>query len=236
MCRVPHVELLDLWLPRVAGSEIFGNVLIGVAREPGEAAGCWLCRTRTPAAIDCPKCGKPVGLRPGAVLGCANGSCVARLWNAVCCPACDCMFTFGVDLGGATESRILYAPEGAESGEEAAPASPADEQDPFQLMPVFAEIDKFITQVVGIPGLANHAEIRRQLDLMAARKMDLKLAMTEAVTNRALVKDRWSKLQEMTRRNAEASRQRQEQAARAIEPLDGNALGRALMKNLGFIR
>jgi hypothetical protein len=47
--RIPHAELLELWQPRFANSEIVGNVLIGIAASPVAVPKCPLCETPIPA-------------------------------------------------------------------------------------------------------------------------------------------------------------------------------------------
>src|ERR1051326_3307301 len=49
--RISHAELLDLWQPKFANSEIVGGVLIAIAQEPAEQPPCQFCHTPTPATI-----------------------------------------------------------------------------------------------------------------------------------------------------------------------------------------
>ncbi|HEV2446627.1 MAG TPA: cysteine peptidase family C39 domain-containing protein [Candidatus Sulfopaludibacter sp.] len=238
MRRVPQADLLDVWQPRVPNSEILGNLLIGIAAAPAEPASCWLCHTTTPASVPCPYCGKPAGMQPDAILGCSSRSCVARVWHAVCCPSCDCVFTFHVEDTGAADSRILHTPaEPAPPCEPVPDAPPAPTaEDPFQLAPVFAEMDKFIAQMSALPGLAEHAGLKQQLEFLAAQKDKLKLAQANALASQVASHERWAKLDRMSQDNQEAHRKRVEELNQSASPLDGDALGRALMKNLGFIR
>jgi hypothetical protein len=49
--RLPHAELLELWLPHSRNSEILGNVVIGIAAGPSAAPACEFCRTPIPSHI-----------------------------------------------------------------------------------------------------------------------------------------------------------------------------------------
>ena len=92
--RMSHAELLQLWQPQSSASEIAGNVVIGIAREPAPIAACEFCHTAIPSKVDCPRCKKAVGLSPAALLGCIRDGCIARMWNYVACPSCDFMWSF----------------------------------------------------------------------------------------------------------------------------------------------
>ena len=92
--RLSHAEFLQLWQPLSSPSEILGSVLIGIAGEPDLAPACEVCHTEFPSKIDCPKCGQATGLKPSALLGCIRDGCIARMWNYVCCPSCDYVWTF----------------------------------------------------------------------------------------------------------------------------------------------
>jgi len=237
--RVPHAELLDLWQPRLPGSEILGNVLIGIAAAPEPASPCWLCHINAPAGVACPKCKGFVSLQPWKLLGCTGGTCIARMWNSICCPSCDCVFTFSVTEGGVTAWNILYAPADSNTANAAqADAKPASSPagTPFNMSAVFAELDKLVALMLSNPAVANHPEVKQQLDIVNANKAKLKLAQAEALVNQAATRERLSKLEQMSKQNGEAHRQRTEKAGTPSTALDGDALGRALMKNLGFTR
>lgn len=237
--RMPHADLLELWQPRASNSEIAGCVLIGIALEPASIASCWLCQTPMPSAAECPKCRKPVGLQPNALLGCASTDCIARVWNAICCPSCDNLFGFSLQsplAEGAVSSLPSLAAQPAPSGAPSPGAQPANaaKEDPLDLSRVFAEIDKFCNLVLTVPGAAEHPEVKKQLDFIATSKEKLKLAQAEAKVHQKVHQEQLAKFVQTAKENEEAHRKKLEELNRPSPPLDGNALGRSLLKSLGF--
>ena len=227
--RVPHAELLELWRPGFPSSEIAGNVLIGIAKRPAPVPACPLCATPVPPSVPCPRCGKSVSLRPPGLMGCVGaGSCMERLWNYVCCPSCDYMFTFSM-------------PAPAEQ-----PAASTD-GGPWNLGPLFAELDRFRDRVLAVPGVADRADVRQQLEAIQKNKERLKLAETEEA---GLQKERDAQLSAAKEKYGQAAapapadpavsavRQAHEQAraAQPAAPVDGGALGDALLKDLGIVK
>ena len=245
MRRIPHAELLELWQPGYPGSEILGNLLIAVAAppaapapEPAPPVPCWLCHTPGVAAAACPRCHKEVGLQPVGVLACFAASCIARLWNSLCCPACDCVFTFSLAQAGGASSRVLQEPSepGASSGPMPGPPRLPGPKQPLPLDVLFAHLDKFVAFAQNSPGAAENAELQKHLQDLAAQREKLKLIEVEAAANRAAGNANMAKLEQIARDNQEALRKRKESLPGGSAPLDGDALGRALMRNLGFIR
>lgn len=220
--HLPVAELLDLWRPAPMNSEIAGFVLIAIAAEVPTPAPCWLCHAPVPGAAICPRCKQAVALQPSAALGCINSVCVARMWNYICCPYCDLGFTFG------TESPTR----------EAAPATPSASAEPApqDFTRMFAEIDKFVSQVLTIPGAAEHPRIQKQLELLAASTDTLKTAAGKAVEHRKAFHMQLAQAAEAQKQSQEAHQKNLAELNTPSAPLDGDALGRALMKNLGFIR
>jgi hypothetical protein len=215
--RVPHAEFLELWQPDSPTSEIVGNVLIGIAGAPSAVAACPLCATPLPKEVSCPRCRKPVSLQPQDLFGCVGpGTCLGRLWNYVCCPACDNMWTFvGVARPRAEES----------SGD-----------DPWKLDSLFAELDKFRDEVLKVPGVAARDDVRQQFEYIERSKLQLKLAESEETR---FQKERDARVAEMKKtygeRTAAVEKAREEAAKPAPSP-DGAALGDALLKELGITR
>ncbi len=226
--RVPHAELLELWQPRFANSEIMGNLLIGIAGEVPAATACWLCRTSMPSTVACPKCQKPVSLQPSTLLGCASSECVARVWNYICCPACD--FGFTLDARGVSCGRIQPDP----AVPPAPDSQPTAEKDPLNLNRVFAELDKFYSFVLTLPGTAANPEIKKQLDFIATSKEKLRLASAESLVYRKAHQDQLAKMAQTAKQNEEAHRKKVEELNRPSPPLDANALGQAFLKNIGM--
>jgi hypothetical protein len=238
--RVPHADLLELWQPRFPNSEVMGHLLIGMAAEPSPAAACWLCHVALPVAVTCPHCKQPVALQPNSFLGCIDTACIARMWNYVCCPTCDCGFTVSpiTPQAAASSSVVAEPPPSGESAVSPAEPSAAPRFGPEQLSfdRLFAEMDKFCALIRSSPGAAGNPQIQRQLTLLMGTKQSLTLGRAEAIANEKLARAQWDKIAATSRQAAEAHRKKMEELNRPSPPLDGNALGRALMKSLGFTR
>jgi hypothetical protein len=229
--RFSQAELLALWQPNFSNSEIVGNVLIAIAADPPPAPACQFCHTLTPPSIDCPRCKTPISLRPAAVLGCMNPNCIARMWSYICCPSCD----FMVDSNSPPVQAV--AP-GSRAGAGAPPdgAAAANTPEPESLNKMFEEMDKFCNQIQSLPGAANHADLQQQLQILTGSKAALKLALAESAVYIQVHKNQLAAFVQATEQRAEAHRKKTEEINRPVPPLDGNALGRALLKNLGFMK
>ena len=218
-----HADLLDLWQPKFSNSEIVGGVLIAIAEDPPDLPPCQFCHTPTPPSVECPNCKKPVALKPSLVLGCMNENCIARMWNYLCCPACDFMWN----------SSMHLAPAGA--GDLAAAAEkPRDPSEPESLNKMFEALDKFLEQVNNIPGAASNPDLKPQLESLTAARIDLKAKFAEAAGYGKSYTDSIAAFVALAEERREAHRKRMEEVNKKAEPLDGVALGRALLKNLGF--
>lgn len=227
--RLSHAELLELWQPHFANSEILGNVVIGIAAKPLAAPECEFCHTETPSHVDCPKCKKRVGLQPGALLGCMRDGCIARMWNYVCCPSCDCMWTFSLH---GQQARVLASENGSNLSQ-AAPAASGTE-DPWKLDRLFGEVEKFCGHPLVLAAAAHHAELKQQLDFIAGSKEKLKLAKAEEFARIKARHDKLDALEAAAKQKEEARRIGSEERNKPLPPLDANALARALLANLGF--
>jgi hypothetical protein len=219
--RMSHAELLQLWLPLSPNTEILGNVVIGIAGA-ATALTCEFCHTAIPSRVDCPSCKKAVGLEPGAMLGCIRDGCIARMWNCVCCPSCDFLWTFN-EAGPSTGESPRPA---------AAPASPVVRTVNFESL--FAEVDKFCAFALTRPGAAEHVELKQQLDFLAGTKEKVLLAQAAATARSKAQQDKLDASREAMKKKQEARRQEAEQRNKPLPPLDGKALAQALLKNLGF--
>jgi hypothetical protein len=226
--RLSHAELLDLWQPRFSNSEIVGSTLIAVSAERPEVRPCRFCRSTTPPYVECPRCNRPVGLQPGALLGCLNNGCIARMWNYICCPSCDYTWTFDgqPQQSGAPRSPGLSSPP------------PPDPQAAQEVVPdlnrLFVQLDKFCSQILSVPGVGNNLEVKAQLDFITNSKQALTLALAEGLAHGQVRKEQLNRMQEAARQKEEAHRQKVEKLNTPSPPLDGDALGRALLKNFGF--
>ncbi len=237
--HLSHAELLELWQPRTPDSEILGNVLIGITAQPTATTECWLCRTPLPPSLDCPSCKKPFRLQPSALLGCTNNVCITRLWNYVCCPFCDFTWTFSF---AARESGTYVPPRGADPSSlaipipatEAPPPALEKPEDPFKLEHLFGELDKFCNHIRSLPKAANNPDIKAQLDFIVASKEKLKLAQAETLAHQKMHQEKLVAMLQQAKQKEEAHRKKMEELNKPSPPLDGDALGRALLKNLGF--
>jgi len=229
--HVPHAELLELWQPRFPNSEIAGNVLIAIAAESSPDTSCWLCGKPLPYAVACPRCKESVCLRPGAPLGCTDMSCLSRMWNYICCPACDFGFTFGSEAASAAS----MAPGPPVAARPDAPPAAAPKQDSLGLDRMFAEIDKFCAMALAVPAAASHPEIKKLLDLIGSNKEKLTLAAAETQVHLKTHQEQLASIAQAAKQKQEAHRKKVEELNRPSPPLDAETLGRALLKNLGFV-
>jgi hypothetical protein len=225
--RMPHAELLELWRPLPRISEIAGYTLIAISAPPPTPAPCWLCQTPMLAQIACPSCKQPVLLQPTSILGCMNAECVAHMWNYICCPSCDCGLT--------STSQAAPLPPGPSSLEVPAAQQPsAGPANALDFTRLFAAVDKFCSHILTIPGAADHPGIKQRLDFLAASKEKLKLGAAESLERHRAHQEQLAGMMQSAKANEEAHRKKMEALNRPSPPLDGNSLGRALLKNLGF--
>jgi hypothetical protein len=229
--RLSYAELLELWQPQFPDSEIVGNVLIGIAAQPPAVPACRICRTPILSKVECPRCKKPVGLQPAQLLGCLNYSCIVRMWNYICCPACDYLWSFGLEpqQAGAVAASSTATPAPPPRAE--AVSRPAAGLDVKKL---FGEVDKFCAHILAIPAAANHPDIKKQLDFITAGKEKFETAYAEHLASLAKAHAQLDALAKTAQEQQEAHRKQIEELNRPSPPLDGNALGRALLKNLGL--
>lgn len=224
-------ELFDLWQPAMGANEIVGGMLIGIAADPPIAQDCRFCHTPFPLGVRCPRCGKPVPLRPQSVLGCLNDQCIARAWNAICCPSCDHMWGFSANPPGEKKETPDFQATQSFSLKDLnlGPADP----DPLHLGPVTAGMDRIFQFINAMPTVAAHPLVKQQLELIAAQRLDLQKAAQDEIARRNAAREE--------RKRAEAEKKAKEKAAGGpaapADPkarLDAEELGRALLENLGF--
>jgi hypothetical protein len=243
--RLPHAELLALWQRRFSSSEILGNVIIGIAAPPPAESACPLCHTPIPSSVKCPRCHEPVCLRPAALLGCMSSACAERVWNYLCCPSCDYTWNFSLQRQQArveppasadgrtgppasAECRIPASVPGSPSPE----AKAASQERTLNLDQLFNALDKFCNHFS--PAAASHPELKQQLDFIAASKEKLTLALAEERAQAQARREQFANALQGMRQKEEARRKQLEELTRPLPPLDGNALGRALLRNLGL--
>src|SRR5208282_5491983 len=238
--HLPHAELLALWQRRFCGSEIMGNVLIGISAHLPDQAECQLCHTPIPASVKCPQCDKPVYLQPAPLLGCMNSAWAGRMWNYLCCPACDYMWTFSLQPSQAKVAASDCSNEPVSPGTSNAPPpeakmNAASQENPLSLDSLFDALDKFCNHILSQPATANHPEIKQQLDFIVASKEKLTLAVAEQTAQAQARREQQANLVRAAKQKNQAHRKRVEELNRPLPPLDGNALGRTLLQNLGYI-
>jgi hypothetical protein len=221
LLRMSHTELLRIWLPSSPGSEITGNILIGIAVDPVPIRECEFCRTPIPAAIDCPRCRKPVSLQPAAMLGCVRDGCIARMWNYVACPSCDFLFN---ETGPAT----------VEAPRKEAPSQPPPIVDLLDLHKAFAQLDKLVSHMLTIPGMADHPDLRAQLDFININKEKARLAQIAEFTAIKTRLDRLALAKQEKDRKTEERRKKVEELKAPLPPLDARVIGEALLTGLGL--
>lgn len=219
--RLSHAELLHLWQPLSLNTEILGNVVIGISRGAA-ALTCEFCHTAIPSKVDCPSCKRAVGLEPGAMLGCIRDGCIARMWNYICCPFCDFLWSFN-EAGPSTRESPCPTPVAA---------APVLRTVNFDKL--FAEIDKFCAHALAQPAAAEHVELKQQLDFLASSKERVLLAQAEATSRIQARQDKLNASREAVKKREEARRQEAEERNKPLPPLDGNALAHALLRNIGF--
>lgn len=220
--RMSHAELMQLWQPLSSNSEILGNVAIGIAAEPVAIAACEFCHTAIPDQVACPRCGKAVGLSPATLLGCIRDGCIARMWNYVACPSCDFMWSFN-EAGTSTGDLPRAAPAADSLG----PALP-------DLDKVFAQLDQFCAHMLSLPGAADHPDLKTQIDFIQGHKETFRVAQAEEHADIKARLDRVAAAGEEKKARVEAKQKKKEESNAPLPRLDGNALGQALLKNLGF--
>jgi Peptidase C39 family len=226
--RMSHAELLRLWQPQCANAEILGSVIVGIAAEPGPIPACEFCHTAIPAKVDCPKCRKGVGLNPAVLLGCIRDGCIARMWNYVACPSCDYVWSFN-EAGMSNEDV-----SGGDVPRAADPQKGPSFPQPQNLDGVFAELDKFCAQLLTVPGAAKHADLNTQLKFIQTSKNMLRLAQVEELAAAKVRVDKLVASEREAKQKQQLRRQKQEELNAPMPPLDGNALGESLLKNLGL--
>jgi hypothetical protein len=198
-------------------------VLIGVAARPSLFSGCQFCRTATPSGLECPQCKNPVDLQPAELLGCMNSHCIGRIWNYVCCPSCDYMWALSLRPTDDSPAAPVISTRDR--------ASAADALDVNKLL---GDVDKFCNHIRGIPNAANHPEIQKQLDQISTCRDKFVLAYAEQLARSTMLEKRFAELTKQAREQEVAIRQKMEESRKPLPSLNGNALGRALLGNLGF--
>jgi hypothetical protein len=157
----------------------------------------------------------------------------------------------------------LHGPQAAALASDDAPSpSPAQQsaskpEDPWNLDQLFAEVDRFCGHMLALPEAANHTEFKQQLDLrgdwrpnsrsgsaapglrrhwsfITGSKQKLKLAQAEEFARLKARREKLDAATQAAQQREQARRMKIEERNRPLPALDGNALSRALLENLGF--
>jgi hypothetical protein len=231
--RLSHAELLELWMPYFAGSEIAGNFLIAVAGEAGPHPVCEFCHAPVPVAVECPRCEAIVGLEPATPFGCVTYRCIARGWNYVCCPACDYTWNFAPDpLEAQSEGKAEPTPAPKTASAHSIPERKREEPDFNRL---FVALDQFTNLISSSPAAAADPRVQLQLNFIKASKDGLIAAHAESLAYRKVRQVQVDALGAATREKSAQQRAKMKEMSKPLPALDGEALARALLKNLGFI-
>lgn len=217
--RMSHGELMELWQPESAYSEITGNVLICIAAGATSIPACEFCHAAIPSHMHCPKCGEAVGLNPASVLGCIRDGCIARMWTNIACPSCDFLFDeTGKPSADLPRPAVVQTPAFA----------------PPDLEKAFAQVDQLCAIMLAIPNAARFPDLKQQVDFIQGSKEKLRLAQAEEIAGLNQRLDRLAAQNEESKKKAEARRQEAAERKAPLPALDGNALGAALLRDLGF--
>jgi len=211
--RMRSRELLELWMPLSPASEITGHLLIAIGKHELAAAPCQFCHTPFPAEVECPGCRKMVGLRPQMALGCVKKDCFTRLWQNICCPTCDHLWSY-------TDSV----------------APPAKARADLDLEKILSVLDQFTGMMAQHPAAANHPDVMKQLEFLAVNRQKLKSVNAQEQVRRTLVAGQLMELERAVEQKKQLQKKVMDSArmVRPLEPLDGNALGVALLRSLGL--
>jgi hypothetical protein len=211
--RLAPTDLLKLWLPYGAPSEITGNVLIAFGKGSRSTPPCPRCGSRLPAAVSCPSCLKMISLQPGAVLACGDSTCPERAWELVYCPFCEC------GLRDVTGKATDFVPGRLAEGDSAAS---------LDIKKAFVALDAFCSMLVQNHGGTPPPNIQVHLDAVkSSRAQLLEWQVKEAAEQKAR--------KAAARAAQPPAAKAAETPAKAPEPLDANALGWQMVKEFGFV-
>ncbi len=104
----------------------------------------------------------------------------------------------------------------------------------IDLAKLFMEVDKFTSQVLSIPAAANNPDVRKKLEFVEASKEQIKVAHAEDLARRSLAFGQLAAFEEKNKQEKEAAQKKAADRDAPATPLDGDALGDAMLRNLGF--
>ena len=106
---------------------------------------------------------------------------------------------------------------------------------PLNLSKLFAEVDKFCDHILSFPGAANHPEIQQQFAFLTGSKEQMLLAHAESAVHRKIDQARLAALEQGAKQRQDAHRKKVDELNKPFAALDGDALGRSLLKNVGLV-
>ncbi len=104
----------------------------------------------------------------------------------------------------------------------------------FDLSQAFGQLDKFSGLLKSMPGMAEHAELKTQLDALARHKENIVAAVQAFEKHQKLGSQQLAAMQKSAKEAEEAHARKLAELKTPMAELDGHALGLALMKSLGF--
>jgi hypothetical protein len=104
----------------------------------------------------------------------------------------------------------------------------------FGLEKAFSAMDQFSSFVRSLPGVEEHSEIRKHLQIFEQQKEKILSAVQAFEKDQALGKQQMAAMEKSAKEAREAHERKLAELKAPMEPLDGRALGVALLKSLGF--
>ena len=153
--------------------------------------------------------------------GLRRQGCIARIWNYVCCPSCDCMWT----LQGQPRNAAPSSPAGAPAALMTEPGPP---EDPWKLNALFVALDKFCIHMMSLPDLADRPDVREQINFLRSGKEKLKLAQAEQKGRQEERRRQLAVIRKSAIKAEQAHLKKVEELNTPSPPLDALALGSAV--------
>jgi hypothetical protein len=210
--RLLLYDLLKLWQPSAGLSEITGRVLVALAQSKSVQPPCNVCGSVIPETVPCPSCKQAIPLQPAAALGCAGADCPARMWEMIFCPFCD------TALRSTAAGRTNFIP-GAD-GEK----SPVD---PLNLKGVHSAVDSLCERLMASPGAAADPRIAELVGVLKEQQAGLR-------EYEAKEKSKPMEPAAPPRKAEQPAKPAPAAPPPPPELLNGNVIGRSLLKELGL--
>jgi hypothetical protein len=102
----------------------------------------------------------------------------------------------------------------------------------FDLSKVFGELDKFSSFLLSVPGVAEHPDVRVQLDALVRQKEKIQTAVKAFEQSRKIREQQMAAMEKSAKEAQEAHNKKLAELKAPMKQLDGHALGLALLKSL----